>query len=219
MIESNIPCRNLRGPRIDRALVRVSIAMGLMLASAASMAQTSVTLYGGGRAGGELIDQNNGDTAIKFASGAAGAASFDWILADGRQAQIFYSFQHSALPGSAVDQAGDFAVNVSYLHAGGRVFFDGSYATNASYLVGGLGITLFTPDQTGLSTEVRPSMNLGFGYQWMVSRQIALRTELRGHFTLINSGGGFFCNGGCTAAIRGDTLSQFEGLVGLSFGL
>src|SRR4051812_48164713 len=161
MIESNIPCRNLRGPRIDRALVRVSIAMGLMLPCAASMGQTAVTLYGGGRAGGELIDQNNGDTAIKFASGAAGAASIDWILADGRQAQIFYSFQHSALPGSAVNQAGDFAVNVSYLHAGGRVFFDGSYATNASYLVGGLGITLFTPDQTGLSTEVRPSMNLG----------------------------------------------------------
>ena len=61
-------------------------------------------------------------------------------------------------------------------------------------------------------------MNVGLGYQWMLSKQVALRTELRGYLTLVNSSGGFFCSGGCAVSIRGDTMTQVEGLLGLSFG-
>jgi hypothetical protein len=203
-------------PSAFGALVRSAIAAGLVLASAASAAQGAVTLYGGARGGGEFTDQNAGGTAIKLDSGATASLSFDWLLDDGRQAQVFYSFQRSALPGSALKRSGDFAVNISYLHVGGRVFFDGTHATSGSYLVGGLGITYLSPSADGLSSEVRPSMNLGLGYQWMLSKQVALRTELRGYLTLINSSGGFFCSGGCVASIRGDTLTQVEGLLGLS---
>jgi hypothetical protein len=177
-----------------------------------------VTLYGGGRGGGEFIDENAGGAAIALDSGAAASLSYDWIISDGRQAQLFYSFQHSALPASAPNRTGDVTVNVSYLHAGGRVFFDGTYATNGGYVVGGLGITHLAPSLDGLSSEVRPSMNLGLGYQWMLSKQVALRTELRGYLTLINSSGGFFCSGGCTVSIRGNAMTQVEGLLGLSFG-
>jgi len=98
------------------------------------------------------------------------------------------------------------------------VYFDGSYATDGGYLAGGLGVTYFKPDLDEFTSEVRASMSLALGYQWMLSKQVALRTEMRGYFTLINSSGGFFCNGGCTVSIRGDTLTQFEGLVGLSYG-
>jgi hypothetical protein len=194
------------------------MAVGLALASSASAAQGVLTLYGGARAGGEFINQSAGDTTIKLDSGAAGALSFDWILSDGRQAQAFYSFQRSALPGSVLNQASDVSVNVSYLHVGGRVFFDGNHATDGGYLVGGLGITHLSPGLGGLSSEVRPSMNLGLGYQWVFSKQLALRGEVRGYATLINSSGGFFCSGGCVVSIRGDTMTQVEGLLGLSFG-
>ncbi len=203
---------------LHRALVRSTIAAGLVLASSASAAQGAVTLYGGARAGGEFTDENAGGTAIKLDSGATASLSFDWLLDDGRQAQLFYSFQHSALPGSVLKRTGDFAVNISYLHIGGRVFFDGTHATSGSYLVGGLGITRLSPSPDGLSSEVRPSMNLGLGYQWILSKQVAFRAELRGYLTLINSSGGFFCSGGCVASIRGDALTQVEGLLGLSFG-
>ena len=201
-----------------RALVRSAIAAGLVLASSASAAQVVVTLYGGARAGGEFIDENAGDSTIKLDSGAAASLSFDWIISDGGQAQVFYSFQRSALPASALNRTDDVDVNISYLHVGGRVFFHGNYATSGGYVVGGLGITHLSPGLDGLSSEVRPSMNLGLGYQWMLSKQIALRTELRGYLTLVNSNGGFFCSGGCVVSIRGDTMTQGEGLVGLSFG-
>jgi len=61
-------------------------------------------------------------------------------------------------------------------------------------------------------------MNVGLGHQWLLSRQLALRTELRGYLTLVNSKGGFLCSGGaCIVKIRGDTLLQVEGLLGLSY--
>ena len=106
-----------------RALVRFAIAAGLALASSAPAAQGAVTLYGGARGGGEFIDDNAGATVIKLDSGATVSLSLDWPLADGRQAQIFYSFQRSALPGSVLNRTGDVAVNINYLHGGGRVFF------------------------------------------------------------------------------------------------
>ena len=200
-----------------RALIHCVVAAGLALASSLAGAQGVVTLYGGARGGGELIDDNAGGTPVKLESGGTAAVSFDWFLSDGQQAQLFYSFQRSALPGSVVNRADDIAVNISYLHLGGRVFFDGGPTTHGGYVVGGLGMTVFAPRDAGLSSEVRPSMNLGIGYQWMLSKQVALRTELRGYLTLVNSSGGFFCSGGCVVSIRGDTVQQTEGLLGLSF--
>src|SRR6185369_14155367 len=99
-----------------RALVRFAIVAGLVLVSSAAGAQGVVTLYGGARGGGELIDDNAGGTPVKLDSGATAAVSFDWLLSDGQQAQLFYSFQRSALPGSVLSRPDDVAVNISYLH-------------------------------------------------------------------------------------------------------
>ena len=201
-----------------RVLVRSAIAAGLVLAAATAAAQGVVTVYGGARGGGEFIDQNAGDAVVKLDGGAAGSLSFDWLLDDGRQAQVFYSYQRSALPGSVANGTGDIAINISYLHLGGRVFFEGTDIESGSYLVGGLGITHLAPSLHDLSYEVNTSMNLGLGYQWMLYKKVALRTEVRGYLTLIHSSGGFFCSGGCVVAIRGDTMLQVEGLLGLSYG-
>jgi hypothetical protein len=195
----------------------VCLAAVLTATMAPALAQTTLTLYGGVRGGGDFIDDRSGET-LTLDSGGAFSASIDWTLADGRQAQVFYSYQRSALPGSAFNNSGDVKVSVSVLHLGGRAFVDGSAASHGAYAVGGVGATFLSPGLDGLSSEIRPSINLGFGYQWALSRQVTLRTELRGYLTLINSNGGFFCSGGCVVAIRGDTLTQFEGLVGLSVG-
>lgn len=196
------------------------LALALALAAvvpATASAQAVVTLYGGTRSGGDFVDQNAGSAAVKLASSAAFSASVDWFLADGRQAQLFTSFQRSSLPGSVAQRPGDIPVNVTYVHLGGRVFFDGPAATAGPYLVGGLGLTHLSPGLDGLTAEVRPSANLGLGFEWPLAPQVSLRGEMRGYLTLVNSSGGFFCSGGCVVAIRGDTMSQFEGMLGLSF--
>ena len=109
-------------------------------------------------------------------------------------------------------------LNLSYLHLGGRVFFDGDAKQGGGYVVGGLGATFFSPGLAGLSDEVRPSANAGIGWQWAVARNVALRSELRGYVTLVNSSGGLFCSGGCVVSIRGQSLVQVEALMGVSIG-
>jgi hypothetical protein len=189
---------------------------GLAMAPAGAGAQTSVTLYGGARGGGEFDDASGSGTTFKLDSGATISASVDWQLDDGRVGQVFYSFQRSALPGRAFGRPADVSVDISYLHLGGRAFFEGDARDQGGYVVGGLGATFFVPGGSGLTNEVRPSANLGIGWQWALAPNVALRTELRGYLTLINASGGFLCSGGCTVSIRGDTVVQVEGLVGLS---
>ena len=199
-------------------LVRGGLVAGLALLATATAAQTAMTLYGGARSGGEFEDASDAAHGFKLDSAATVAASVDWPLDDGRIGQVFYSFQRSALPGQAFGQPAEVAVNISYLHLGGRVFFEGDARQGGAYLVGGLGATFFSPGLSGLSNEVRPSGNLGVGWQWTLAPSIALRTELRGYLTLINTSGNFLCSGGCVVSIRGDTMTQAEALLGLSIG-
>jgi hypothetical protein len=200
------------------ALVRGGLAVVLAASASVAAAQTTLTLYGGVRGGGEFDAANDISKSVTLDSGATLSASFDWQLADGRQAQVLYSFQRSGLPGSAFGLPGDVTVNISYLHIGGRAFFEGDPRSGGGYVVGGLGATFFSPGPSGLTNEVRPSMNVGVGYQWPMAPNIALRTELRSYLSLINSSGEFMCSGGCVVSIRGDSMVQFEGLLGLSFG-
>jgi hypothetical protein len=204
--------------RCWKRLLRVGLALSLAAGASVAAAQTTVTLYGGVRGGGEFENANASSEDYALDSGATVSASVDWLLPDGRQGQVFYSFQRSALPGAAFGQAGDVTVNIGYLHLGGRAFFDGSAAAGGAYVVGGIGATFLSPGLSSLSDEIRPSINLGVGYQWPLATNVALRAELRGYATLINSEGGFFCSGGCVVSIRGSSMVQAEGLLGLSIG-
>jgi len=199
-------------------VARGALVAGLVLSAAAASAQGAITLYGGARGGGEFDDASGNGNVFKLKNGAAWSASVDWPLDDGRQGQLFYSYQRSALPGKAFGQPAEVAVNVSYLHIGGRAFFEGDATHGGGYVVGGLGATYFSPGLGGLSDEVRPSLNAGVGWQWGLARNVALRGELRGYWTLINSSGQFFCSGGCVVSIRGQSLVQLEGMLGLSIG-
>ena len=210
--------RAARSRAVAGLVARGALVAGLLVSAVAASAQGAITFYGGARGGGEFDDASGNGNVFKLKSGAAWSASVDWPLDDGRQGQLFYSYQRSALPGKAFGQPTEVAVNVSYLHLGGRVFFDGDPTQGGGYVVGGIGATFFAPGLAGLSNEVRPSANLGVGYQWTLTRNIALRTELRGYLTLINANGGFFCSGGCVVSISGKTLAQGEALLGVSVG-
>lgn len=210
------PAGRLRG--CASLLVRGGLVAGLAFSAATAGAQTALTLYGGARGGGEFEDASGNGNTFKLDSGAALSASVDWLLDDGRVGQVFYSFQRSALPGKAFGRPADVAVNISYLHLGGRAFVDGDARQGGGYVVGGLGVTYFSPGGTGLTDELRASGNVGVGWQWMLASNVALRSEVRGYLTLINASGGFFCSGGCVVSIRGNTLVQAEAMLGLSVG-
>ena len=192
--------------------------VGLAMAWPAA-AQNAFTLYGGYVGGGSFQQAGTGTTSASLDASGAGAASIDWAYDAARNVQLFASVQRSTLqlpPGSVAGGAPTpIPLNVSYLHLGGSNFFEGS-AGRGGYVAGGLGATFMSPSLDGLASEVRPSMSVALGFEQPLAPSLALRMELRGYVTLINSSGGFFCSGGCVVALKGDALFQAAALLGLS---
>lgn len=205
------------------ARVHTVILAGLTLLFAqASTAQTStttsITTYGGYRSGGSLQEGSSPNASLDLKGNGAVSFSIDRVIDSKRQVQVFFSQQDSEFPPSgASTSATAVPLTVSYLHLGGTNFIEDDVGRGV-YVVGGLGITRLSPGRSGLSAEIRPSLNLGVGYQWPLATSVALRFELRGYFTAINSNSSLFCSGGCVLRVKGDTLTQGEALLGLSVG-
>jgi len=183
------------------------------------------TLYAGYRDGGRFTDVTTGSSLPIEASGV-GAVSLDLGLNPkaGTQFQIYVSRQRSEVDARQATQQSPpaaplpakFPMSVTYAHIGGTAFLERKIGQGV-YLVGGLGATLFEPDLEGLANELRPSISLGIGYQLPLGERVALRFEARGYATLVNSSSALFCSGGCVVSIKGDTVTQGDVLLGLTF--
>jgi hypothetical protein len=194
-------------------LASLAAAALLSLAAASAAAQTSLAVYGGYRGGGSFEQDTSPSASIDLKSSASGALALSFAVDPMRQGQILLSYQSTDLEASATTP--QLPLKLSYLHFGGTNYFEGAIGRGA-YVAAGIGVTWMTPSLNGLSSEVRPSLNLGLGYEWPITGALSLKAELRGYFTLINSNSALFCSGGCVVAIKGDGLTQVEGLVGLS---
>jgi hypothetical protein len=199
----------------------MNILSAILLASAAGTAsaqatQSAVTLYGGFRSGGSFTDANS-NAPLSIEDSAVGAISLDLPLDFARQYQFYLSHQRTQLAMVNATPAAPtrLPLNVTYLHIGGNVFVEGQVG-RGPYLVGGVGLTVFDPGGGAYAAEVRPSMNLGIGYEFPLSPWASLRVEARAYATLVNSSGGFMCSGGCVVNVRGDLVSQGEVQVGLT---
>ena len=185
----------------------------------------AVTLYAGYRDGGRFTDVTTGSKLPIEASGI-GAVSLDIGLDSkaGTQLQVYVSRQKSQvdarqatqLPAPAAPLPEKFPIAVTYVHIGGTAFLERKIGQGV-YLVGGIGATLFEPDLQGLANELRPSINLGIGYQLPLGERVALRFEARGYATLVDSDSALFCSGGCVVSIKGDSVTQGDILLGLTF--
>jgi len=200
-------------PRIASVLFGAALQAALPAA-----AQNALTLYGGYRAGGSF-EQTTGSTTSNadIGGGGVGALSVDWALDAARNLQFFASAQRTSIQVTPANPGASSSVplNIRYAHLGGSNFFDGR-AGQGGYIAGGLGATFMSPNLDGLSSEIRPSLSIALGYEHAFTPSLALRAELRGYATLINSSGALFCSGGCVVVIRGDTLFQADALLGLS---
>lgn len=188
--------------------------MMMALPAIASARDYALTAYAGYRDGGTFTEVETGQRLGLDGSGA-GSLSLDIGIDASRQVQIFLSHQRTDLSLEDASAGGvPLPMSITYLHVGGTNFFLGPIGMGP-YVVGGFGATFFDPDQ-GYSSELRPSGNLGIGYQLPVGKTFAMRFEARGYATLFNSSGGLFCSGGCVISIQGDLITQGEVMLGLS---
>jgi len=194
-----------------------TLAAALLAPALPAQAQSAITLYGGVRTGSGFEQVNPPNNAVDLQTTAAGSVAVEWG-GGARPFQLLFSYQRTKLelgqpstPGAPTEMP----LQVGYLHIGGLNYFEGGPG-RGPYVVGGLGATFLNPTLSGTSSRVRPSMNVGLGYQWPLSPSVALRSELRAYLTAINSSGSFFCSGGCVVQIKGDAMTQVEAMAGLT---
>jgi opacity protein-like surface antigen len=134
------------------------------------------------------------------------------------QYELLYSREDTGLRSSAGMRLAD--VTVEYLHLGGTVLFPDAERIKP-YIVGGLGVTRFTPSGGG-STDARFSMSLGLGLKWPLTRRISFRLEARGFVSVVDSDTASLCATGqnglaCNIHGSGHTFVQGEFLAGVVF--
>jgi len=196
---------------VSRTLA-ASAATTLLLAAAPAAAQVSVSLYGG-YLGSSGLENASTQTDADVKSSGAFMLVLGTDLDGSRELQLQFGQQSTTLsPGGGADP---FDLTIRYLHVGGTAFIDRPIG-RGPYAVGGIGATFFSPGASGYGSEVKPSLNLGFGYYWPLTERVALRAEARGYFTLVDSSGGFLCSGGCVAVIKGDLFTQYGAMLGLT---
>jgi hypothetical protein len=180
-----------------------------------------LTPFAGFRLGGDFTDNTTGlDLDVDEGE------SFGLIL--GLQAthesdyELFYSLQRTELEGEEI-LSGDtvFELDIHYLHIGGTYLFPGEKVR--PFIGGGLGLTYFSPDESGVDSEIYFSLSLGGGAKIPISKRLGLRFEGRGFLTILPDDTEIFCvsSGGAACAVRvnGDVFGQVEFLAGISFGL
>jgi len=218
---------NASFPRIPRlfrtaalfALAGLSIgAAGLAQAQTlgrAAGSENGFTLYGGYRAGGTFTETTTGQD-VRVGSAGSFALAVDIALEPRKQVQLFYSRQKTDLSsGAFLVSTSSIPLTIEYYHIGGTAFFE--TMSSGPYVVGGIGATVFRPTGPGLTSETKPSINLGLGYMLPLADRLGVRFEARGYATLIDSTGGMFCsNNSCLISIKGTTLFQGEALVGVT---
>lgn len=202
---------------MPQAICCLPLAAALTVGAFSAHAQQAVTLYGGARTGSGFEQATTPPADVDMDTTGAVSVGIEWPYDGRRPLQLLLSHQRTRLhlapttPGTPTE----LPLNVSYVHLGGLNYF-GEQPLQGPYVAGGLGITYLSPNLQGTSSRVRASMNVGVGYQFPLAPSLALRTELRGYFTLIDSQGSFFCSGGCVVQIKGDLMTQVEGMVGLT---
>lgn len=85
-------------------------------------------------------------------------------------------------------------LTITQLQFGGLYFPGGT--TTGGFVSGVAGVTRLDPKPSGLDTHHRASLSLGGGYKWPLNDHLRLRLDLRGLYTVLDSGGAVFCSGG-----------------------
>ena len=135
--------------------------------------------------------------------------------------ELFYSRQEASF--AQTSAVAPFDLDVEYLHVGGTLLLSDELPV-APYMVGGLGVTRFSPQTGPGSDDSRFSVSLGAGVKMPVTNHFGVRLEARGYVTFVNSDSAFFCASGsqggvCAIQAKTDSFFQFELLAGatLSF--
>jgi hypothetical protein len=156
-----------------------------------------------------------GDQNLDLQDGRAYGLSLDY--SPNRDAdlkfELLWSRQDSSFNLNGAQGSNRVGMTVDEFQIGGVL--ETTYGRLHPYITGLLGASLFGPQ--GSDSEVRFSLSIGGGVKFFLLRNLALRGDLRGFCTVVESDGAFISSGGVTLVrFSGSTLWQGEITGGLT---
>ncbi len=179
-----------------------------------------ITPFGGYQVGGKLQIQE-GD--LRISDNPTLGVILNVPLRPGAQLELLFSHQETNMKltrRSTGLQETLFDMAVEYFQVGGLYEAERDGRVKV-FGMGSLGVTHYNPKESGRSSEWRFSGGFGVGAKTFMSERVAIRTEARLMFTLINASGSIFCSSGsgCLTNVQGTGVAQLLLTAGLTFKL
>lgn len=208
------PTSRERNPLRHSTRIFATAALLLFAAAEARAQSVQVSPFASYAFGGSVRDTFVGDSR-SFGSGLAWGGAVNFPISQSWRFELLYSRQETELEGGL---AVPFGVTVERYLAGFQEEKgeDGDRTRWFGTVWGGA--TRFVPGLDGFDSATKFTAGVGLGAKTYFSKNVGLRLEARGYFTLVESEGGVFCNGGtCLFAFSGSGLWQGDLTGGLIF--
>lgn len=173
----------------------------------------TVTGYLGSRINKE-IENDDTNKKVDVSSELTQAIALGWSYAKNSEGELLFS---SSKQNFSSQDDFDLDVYVQYLHVGGRIFFKNTTPFSSSIGLG-MGGTYFNPSGSEYDAKLAFSASISGGIRYQLSKQFALRSDLRVYGTLLDTDNELFCaNGGCLLNVSGSLYLEAELLTGLEY--
>jgi hypothetical protein len=192
--------------RLPPWLGRPLLAAALVLRAASARAQTvQIAPFAGYQFGGSVRSPVL-EREYSFDGGLVWGGALDILAGERWRVELLYSRQETALRDSlGVESDFDltlerFLVGVQEETGEGRIRCFGTLLLGATRYVPGLG---------GGGSDTRFTAGIALGAKTFITRNLGLRAEVRGFYTVVESGGGAFCDDGeCLFVYSGSGIWQ-----------
>jgi hypothetical protein len=127
--------------------------------------------------------------------------------------ELLWSRQDSSVNLQGLAGLGRVDLSIDQIQIGGSLERGGQHLREYVSLLAGA--TYYSTD--GYGSDTRFSLGLGGGVKYFLIRNLALRADLRGFCTIVDSSGAFISNGGATVvAFSGSAIWQGQATMGVS---
>lgn len=186
-----------------------------------ALADVELTPFAGFRMGGDFDVRNDTDDSESRVD-LKDSLSHGFILnADlqepGKQVELYVGLQDTTAnlsDGLLTETRDSVGVTILQVQFGGLYFPGGN--TTGGFVSGVAGVARLDPKPSGLNAHHRASISLGGGYKFPLTEHLRLRLDLRGIYTVLDSGGAIFCSGGCDVRFESNGFLQVEASAGLA---
>jgi opacity protein-like surface antigen len=186
-------------------------ALGLATAQAQ---QLEITPNYGYRFGGTVQNSLTGQS-YNFQDAPAYGLTLDYApdTNSGGELELMWSRQDTSVNLGGLAAVGKVNLSIDQIQLGGSMQTAGQHLREyVSVLLGG---TYYSPD--GYNDDLRFSLSIGGGVKYFFTKNIALRGDLRGYCTFIDTSSAFISHNGTTlVAFSGSTIWQGQATIGLT---